>query len=114
MPVRSRTAADVVQSLFENASKQDNCWISHLRPNKKGYVPLGVGGRAGVKWRAHRFIYHHCVEPITEFDLILHSCDNRACINPEHLRKGTAHENTQDMYDRGRARNQYGSHGRKQ
>lgn len=34
--------------------------------------------------------------------LILHSCDNRWCVNPSHLREGTHKENTQDMMQRGR------------
>ena len=33
----------------------------------------------------------------------LHSCDNPSCINPRHLRWGTAAENTADMVRRGRA-----------
>jgi hypothetical protein len=35
---------------------------------------------------------------------VLHSCDNPSCINPDHLRYGTARENAADMVIRGRAR----------
>jgi hypothetical protein len=31
-----------------------------------------------------------------------HSCHNRACCNPEHIREGTAKENTKDMLDANR------------
>jgi hypothetical protein len=34
---------------------------------------------------------------------VLHRCDNRWCINPDHLRVGTAVENQQDSWAKGRA-----------
>lgn len=34
----------------------------------------------------------------------LHSCDNPPCINPKHLRWGTATDNCQDMVDRARVK----------
>lgn len=34
----------------------------------------------------------------------LHSCDNPPCINPEHLRAGTAQDNADDFVVRGRSR----------
>lgn len=34
--------------------------------------------------------------------MVLHSCDNPTCINPNHLRIGTAKDNAQDREKRGR------------
>ena len=39
---------------------------------------------------------------------ILHHCDNRRCINPDHLFIGTQADNVADMRAKGRGRNQYG------
>ena len=36
--------------------------------------------------------------------LVLHSCDNPRCVNPNHLRLGTAKENTLEMFQKGRDR----------
>lgn len=39
---------------------------------------------------------------------VLHRCDNRLCVNPEHLFLGTARDNTQDMIKKGRKAPQRG------
>jgi hypothetical protein len=46
--------------------------------------------------------------PIPAGKCILHNCDNRACVNPDHLRVGTAQENTDDMVAKGRRRIAHG------
>jgi HNH endonuclease len=52
--------------------------------------------------KAHRVSYEAFVGPIPKGLHILHSCDNPLCINPAHLRPGTAKENMADRDRRGR------------
>lgn len=74
---------------------------SHL-PNSRGYVYFWHG--RGVRERAHRFIYEQCFGPAPDGLIVRHSCDNRRCINPEHLLVGTIADNQRDMVERGRQR----------
>jgi hypothetical protein len=46
----------------------------------------------------------HTKESLTKEDIIRHTCDNPACLNPSHLIKGTVQDNNQDMVDRDRYR----------
>lgn len=79
----------------------DVCWSfqGYLAPN--GYGKITYEGR---KWLAHRLAFHFSNAFLDPNLFVLHSCDIRACCNPNHLRQGTAKENTQDMYSRGRDR----------
>jgi hypothetical protein len=54
--------------------------------------------------RAHRFAYEVTHGPIPSGLMVLHTCDNPACVNPRHLKIGTALDNTADMFARHRAR----------
>lgn len=40
--------------------------------------------------------------PIPEGMFILHSCDNKGCVNPRHLHAGTHTENMRESADRAR------------
>ena len=55
----------------------------------------------GKQWQTHRLALHlEGVDISGHF--VLHSCDNRLCCNPNHLRTGTQQENMRDMTSRGR------------
>jgi len=68
--------------------------------DKAGY---GVSWHNGKFTRAHRKAYQefHNTE-LTAKDKVLHTCDNRSCVNPEHLYVGTPLQNSLDMVSRNR------------
>lgn len=65
---------------------------------RDGYGQFRVGNGSLKMISAHRWV----CDPIPEGMLVLHRCDNRKCVNREHLYFGTHKENMKDMVDKGR------------
>ena len=63
------------------------------------YGPSGYGGFpvGGKNTLAHRTAYELFVGPIPPAAYVLHKCDNKACVNPQHLATGTNQDNCTDM-----------------
>ena len=80
------------------------CWIfmGWLLPH--GYGHIGRGGRARGTLLAHRAAWIAHRGEIPAGKCVLHRCDVRCCVNPEHLFLGTLQDNTNDMMAKGRHR----------
>ena len=72
-----------------------------------GFVgPFGYGRLTfnGIEQMAHRVSYQAFVGPIPKGLCVLHKCDNRCCINPEHLWLGSYTDNRRDCVAKGRSK----------
>lgn len=96
-PIKGQTFWDRVWS---NAEVLDNgCVVFNGHRDECGYGRISKDGKLV---RIHREVYKY-LHPDEELTgVIMHSCDNPACINWEHLSHGTQAENIADMVSKGR------------
>ena len=78
-------------------------WASVL--SRSGYGRI-TDRKDGVKLQlqAHRVAWEIANGPIPEGMVVCHKCDNRRCVNVEHLFIGTMSDNMRDMVSKGRDR----------
>lgn len=92
--------ARLATRFWAKVEQTDTCWLWRGATSGSGY---GRAKRPSGMWQAHRlaWLYTHGRIP-RDLD-VLHRCDVKLCVSPQHLYLGTDIENSQDRIDRGRA-----------
>lgn len=78
----------------------DECWNWTADCSRAGYGGLW-NSKTNNNISAHRYSYELHYGSIAKGMLVMHSCDNKKCVNPKHLRLGTVKENVQEAIERG-------------
>lgn len=76
------------------------CWNWTADLSRAGYGGLWDNARR-LNLSAHRFSYELHHGQIPDGMQVMHSCDNKRCVNPNHLSLGTPLQNTRDAIVRG-------------
>ena len=72
-------------------------WTGSIQSSGYGHVTIKQ-----KQWLTHRLSWTLSKGKIPYKKLILHRCDNRKCINIDHLFVGTHKQNSVDMWNKGR------------
>ena len=78
---------------------ESGCWLWIGAITSNGYGNMKI---KGLQIPAHRFSYKFHYGSIPEGLCVLHKCDVRNCVNPDHLFVGTVTDNNRDCMKKGR------------
>jgi len=89
----------MMERFWSKVDKSGDCWLW------RAAVASGYGtfrGPDGHMIGAHRMSYLLSHGEIPEGLQVLHTCDNKLCVRPDHLFLGTQQDNMDDMIQKGR------------
>lgn len=95
---------DIINRFWSKVNYPGNdhdCWEWTAGLFESGYGQFGISSK--IKFTAHKFSFEYYHGKIPKGLIICHTCDNKICVNPNHLFLGTCSDNSKDMVNKGRS-----------
>ena len=96
---RECVSLPLADKFWPKVHKTESCWIWTAAQGPNGY---GEFNHQKKHMQAHRVSWALHFGAIPAGLRVLHRCDNRLCVRPDHLFLGTAKDNTTDMLQKER------------
>lgn len=101
MPKTEYDTEKIKQTFLAKVNKQSGVRLNNLQTDCWEWIGAKSGGYGWFRYGyAHRWSYELFINEIPDKQLIRHKCDNRKCVNPDHLEIGYKAENNKDCRER--------------
>lgn len=89
---------DVSERFWEKVKRTSTCWVWQGARLLDGYgaFKMSSGSTNGHQKRAHHVAWQLTHGVVPKGKQVLHTCDNRLCVRPDHLFLGTCKDNMGD------------------
>lgn len=90
---------------YVSPEPNSGCWLWTGACINTGYGVFNIGRAVDGDKRnvlAHRMALSLSGTVVPDDKCVLHKCDNKVCVNPDHLYVGTVKDNSRDAVERGR------------
>lgn len=91
----------IEERFWDKVDTTGDCWLWQASVTIPGYGQFWDKSR---RIDAHRYSYKANVGEIPAGMVVMHTCDEKICVRPSHLKVGTQRENLADMYKKNRNR----------
>lgn len=99
VPWKNCSCDDLAAQFWAKTAWDGDCLIWQGALEKRGYGNIRIHDRC---YKAHRLAWQMVWGPISDDLYVLHRCDNRRCVRPDHLFLGTHTDNIRDGVRKGR------------